>query len=110
MTPSSTWKSCAENGSAARDGHGRVLGITSALTIAEVLVQPIRHSAVELQQAYIDRLMHSEHFETRPIDSVVAQRAAELRAGFNIRLPDALQLATALVAGCEAFLTNDRAL
>jgi predicted nucleic acid-binding protein len=24
-----------------------------------------------------------------------------------LKLPDALQIATALVAGCEAFLTND---
>ena len=89
---------------------GRLLGITSTLTLAEVLVQPIRRGAVELQRAYSDRLMHSEYFETRPIDSAVAQRAAELRASFNIRLPDALQLATALVAGCDALLTNDRAL
>ena len=26
---------------------------------------------------------------------------------YNIRLPDALQIAAALAAGCEAFLTND---
>jgi hypothetical protein len=37
----------------------------------------------------------------------VAERAAELRARYNLRTPDALQVATALVRRCEAFLTND---
>jgi predicted nucleic acid-binding protein len=30
-----------------------------------------------------------------------------LRARYNLRTPDALQVATALVRRCEAFLTND---
>jgi predicted nucleic acid-binding protein len=29
---------------------------------------------------------------------------------YNLQLPDAVQVATDLTAGCEAFLTNDRAL
>ena len=86
---------------------GQLVGVTSVLTVAEVLVQPIRLGAAELQQAYTDRLLHSDHFEAWPIDATVAQRAAELRARFNVRIPDALQLATVIVAGCEAFLTND---
>jgi predicted nucleic acid-binding protein len=40
----------------------------------------------------------------------VAARAAELRAHYRLRLADALQVALALHAGCEAFLTNDLAL
>lgn len=28
----------------------------------------------------------------------------------NLQLPDALQVAAAIIAGCEAFLTNDAAL
>jgi predicted nucleic acid-binding protein len=35
---------------------------------------------------------------------------AELRARDQLRTPDALQVASALGAGCEAFLTNDLAL
>ncbi|EDZ92548.1 MAG: PIN domain-containing protein [Limnospira sp. PMC 1291.21] len=31
----------------------------------------------------------------------------QLRARYNLQLPDSLQIATALDAGCEAFLTND---
>jgi predicted nucleic acid-binding protein len=45
-----------------------------------------------------------------PIDHDVARQAAELRAVYNITLADALQIAVALHAGCEALLTNDGAL
>ena len=41
------------------------------------------------------------------VDETVAGRAADLRARYNLRTPDALHIATALVAGCDAVLTND---
>jgi predicted nucleic acid-binding protein len=44
------------------------------------------------------------------IDSAVAERAADMRALYNLRTPDALQVAAALTVGCDAFLTNDRAI
>ena len=40
----------------------------------------------------------------------VARRAADLRAGYRLRPPDAIQLAAALVHGATAFLTNDKKL
>jgi predicted nucleic acid-binding protein len=42
-----------------------------------------------------------------PIDEVVADKAAELRARYNLTLTDAFQLAVAIRAECDAFLTND---
>jgi predicted nucleic acid-binding protein len=44
------------------------------------------------------------------IDPETAKVAADLRARYNLRTPDALQLATAIKAGCDAFLTNDATL
>lgn len=44
------------------------------------------------------------------IDRDVADQAAELRARYNLSLPDAFQAAVALAAGCDAFLTNDATL
>jgi predicted nucleic acid-binding protein len=43
------------------------------------------------------------------VDPVVEQ-AAELRARLNLSLTDALQAASAIAAGCDAFLTNDHPL
>ena len=42
-----------------------------------------------------------------PITVESAELAAELRARYSLRTPDALQVATALVRRCEVFLTND---
>ncbi|MBK9715381.1 MAG: PIN domain-containing protein [Kouleothrix sp.] len=49
----------------------------------------------------------SDGHRASPIDAVVADQAAELRASYGLRTPDALQIAAALAAGCTAFLTND---
>ena len=37
----------------------------------------------------------------------IAREAARLRAGYGLRVPDALLLATALREDAQAFLTND---
>ncbi len=42
------------------------------------------------------------------MDLPVADRAASLRARYRLRTPDAIQLATALQARADVFLTNDR--
>jgi len=52
-------------------------------------------------------LLESERFSVLPITVEIAELAADLRARYNLRTPDALQVATALAHRCEAFLTND---
>ncbi|WP_339381369.1 PIN domain-containing protein [Brasilonema sp. UFV-L1] len=44
------------------------------------------------------------------INAAIAREAARIRVRYNLQLADALQVAAALTAGCEAFLTNDDAL
>ncbi|MDZ7359330.1 MAG: PIN domain-containing protein [candidate division KSB1 bacterium] len=90
-----------------RIDNDALVGITSIVTFTEVLVQPIRKSDTKLQQEYSELLLHSANFETMPIDADTAKRAATLRALYNLRTPDALQIATALEFNCQAFLTND---
>jgi predicted nucleic acid-binding protein len=89
---------------------GILTAVTSTITIAEVSVMPLRLNRPDIQSQYLDLLLHSVNFETKPIDAALAQAGAALRARYTIRLPDALQLAAALEAGCEAFFTNDAAL
>jgi predicted nucleic acid-binding protein len=78
--------------------------------LSEVLVHPLRRGDTRLEQEYRDLLLRSDHFATHSIDPASAARAAQLRASYGLRTPDALQLAAALAAKCEAFLTNDAAL
>lgn len=67
----------------------------------------MQHGNQALSDDYMDLLLHGAHFQTIPIEAAAARRAAELRAKYQIRTPDALQVAAALTAGCDAFLTND---
>jgi predicted nucleic acid-binding protein len=90
--------------------NGTVTAVTSVIALSEVLIQPLRQANAVLQQEYRDLLLHSANFQTLAISAEIAERGAELRARHNLRTPDALQVATSLVAGCEAFLTNDRGL
>ena len=70
-------------------------GVTSVVTLIEVLIQPLKQRNVYLQREYQDLLLHSASFETMSIDTTIAECAAELRARYNLRIPDALQIATA---------------
>ena len=89
---------------------GQVFGITSSISICEVLIAPIRDGNDELHAAYKDLLINSSHFETTPITADTAELAALLRARYKLRTPDALQIASAIESNCEVFLTNDLAL
>jgi predicted nucleic acid-binding protein len=89
---------------------GSLIGVTSTITLTEVLVQPLLHGNSHLQQEYRDLLLHSDHFEIIPIDAIIADLASDLRARYRLRTPDALQIAAAILSGCQAFLTNDSSL
>ena len=93
-----------------RVSNGLFEGITSVITLTEVLIHPLRRGDATLQQHYSDLLINAANFQTLPIDIKTATSAADLRARYKLRTPDALQVATAVAASCEAFLTNDAAL
>ena len=86
---------------------GTILGYSSMVTLTEVLTQPKQKGNATLEQEYCDLLLHSRNFTLLPIDSAVAECAADLRARYRFRTPDALQIAAALTVDCQAFLTND---
>lgn len=87
--------------------EGRIAGVTTVVTLVEVLTQPLRRGDQQLADQYKAVLESSDHLAMVSIDSSTAESAALLRAMHGLRTPDALQLAAALDAGCEAFLTND---
>lgn len=81
---------------------------SSTVTLTEVLTQPLRLSNQTLADEYRDLLYKSRNFNLFEISTSIAETAAQLRADYRLRTPDALQVATALEAGCEAFLCNDK--
>jgi predicted nucleic acid-binding protein len=88
----------------------RVRIVTSVVTLAEVLVKPLREGQTALAERYRNILLNSAELITLPVTSEIAGQAARLRAAYSFRTPDAIQVATALTAGAAGFLTNDAAL
>lgn len=82
--------------------------VTSAVTLLEVLVVPYRAANLALADEYEALLTRSRGVRLREIDAGQLRAAAQLRAGFGVRTPDALQLAAALSERCTTFVTNDR--
>jgi predicted nucleic acid-binding protein len=86
---------------------GAFVAVTSPITLSECLMHPIRDGMTQLQEAFETVITFGQNTSFVVTDVVVSRRAAELRVRYGCRLPDALQIATALVAGCDGFLTND---
>ena len=86
-------------------GHFTV--ITSMVSLLEVLVHPFRFNNTKLVEEYRDILLRSKNLTTIVISTAIAEEAARLRASYNIRTPDAIQLATAINGGASFFLNND---
>ncbi len=91
---------------ASQNGEARI--ITSELTLLETLVAPIKQNDSQLTAAYENLLTKSE-VNSLAITSQVLRRAAELRAQYNLKTPDAIHAATALINGCDLFVANDSA-
>jgi predicted nucleic acid-binding protein len=88
---------------------GRREVVTSSLTLLELLVVPYRAGNLSLAARYEAYLSQSRGVHLIEIGRPQLRIAAQLRALHpKIRTPDALQIATALSAGCTALVTNDR--
>jgi uncharacterized protein len=76
----------------------------SSLVKLECLVAPIRDANAVLESYYEAGL---RQFSLLALGDDVFLRAAEIRARFGIRTPDALHLAAAQIHRCDALWTND---
>ena len=85
---------------------GVLRGSSASVTLTEVLVRPLQKGDHRLAAAYRDILQGS--LPLVPLDALVAERAARIRVEHNLKTVDAVQLATAVLAGAGAFLTNDK--
>lgn len=87
--------------------HSEFKVVTSIVTLLEVLVHPIRNDNTILAQKYRDLLFDTEGLSIMVLDQEIAEEAARLRASYNIRTPDSIQMATAISVGASFFLTKD---
>lgn len=86
------------------DGH--LIGVTSSLTLMETLVVPLRAGNEVLARHY-ERVLTKSRLKMVEINDALLRAAALVRATTRLKVPDALQVTSAMSAGCPVFLTND---
>ena len=82
-------------------------GITSVLTLTELLVKPLQSGRRGLSARYEMTIRAIPKFLLVEVDAGIARHAALLRAKYQLRTPDAVQVAACLAHGATAFVTND---
>ena len=86
---------------------GSLSGVTSGLTLMETLVVPLRAGNAVVAHQYERFLRRGGNLRLVPLDFGLLRAAAHVRATTRLKTPDAIQVASAMSAGCPTFLTND---
>jgi len=89
------------------------IGVTSELTLAEVLAGSKHSGSPPMKRAYLDLIVWSKFLDLVPIDRDILCESAKLRSvhkathSKKLKLPDAIHLATAIRRGCRYFISAD---
>jgi predicted nucleic acid-binding protein len=86
---------------------GDFIFYTSVITLTEVLTLSIRLGKLKLAEQYEFFLTSTQTLKLIRVNETIAKLAAQLRANYSIRMPDAIHLATAIEIKSDWFLTND---
>ena len=89
---------------------GQCQAVVSTVTIMELTVHPWRTGRADVARQYEMLLANFPNLMLCDVTRDVARRAAQLRARYNLRPADALHVATAVVNGVTAWITNDKKL
>ena len=81
--------------------------VISTVSLAEVLTGPLRLGNEELADDYRAALTAPPTWLVADLTPEIAHRAARIRGRSRLRLPDAVQVATALETSCIALVTHD---
>ena len=80
---------------------------TSTITLAELLSLPAPIADIKMLR---DEMLHVPNLRILAVSVQIATLSAHVRRKYGFRLPDAIQLATALEAKAHGFVTNDKTL
>jgi hypothetical protein len=86
-------------------GSGGPAGIGSVLLLPQLLSKPLRDGA---HDELVALGMLLSRITLLPADQATAELATALGASYGVRANDALHLATAVNAGADRFITNNR--
>lgn len=87
---------------------GTLHGVVSTVTLAEFLTGPLRNNDEILADRYYQSLGNSNNWHVQGLDAALSFTAARIRARYSLKLPDAIQVATAIYSSSSALITHDR--
>lgn len=88
-----------------RHAKGEIALAVTTVTLAEVLTGPLRAGEEALAKRYRAVL---EAWQVVDFTGDIAESAARLRGRYGLKVPDAIQLASALSINAHALVTHDR--
>lgn len=88
-----------------RHQQGEIALAVTTITIAEVLTGPLGAGDEALVKRYRAVL---ESWQVVELSADIAESAARLRASLKLKLPDAVQAASAIAINADALVTHDR--
>ena len=89
-------------------------GVTSELTLAEVLAGSKHPRSPMLKRAYLDLIVWSKSIDLVPVSREILYNSVDLRTahksahGKKLDLPDAIHLASAIQKKCCSFVSADK--
>lgn len=88
--------------------EGKLQLVITPITIAEVCAGPLSRGREAQAEQYRLALTSSPGMSVVPLDEETAFLAARLRVRYQLKLPDAFQLAACVLNGCAALAAHDR--
>ena len=89
---------------------GDLIAATSEMSLSECLVKPFADAQPQTVEAYLIAFAHQPWLRVLPVTRDVLIEAAHLRAESRMALPDAIHVASARLADCETFVSDDKRL
>ena len=89
---------------------GQCGGVVSTVTLMELTVHPWRIKRADIARQYEALLVNYPNLSLIDVTREIARQAAQLRATYNVRPADALQVATAMVSQATLWVSNDKRL
>jgi len=80
--------------------------VSSELTLLETLTKPLQDDDTMLENIF-RALLNANEVRLIPTTTAIWEQATRFRAKTGLKTPDAIHAATALVASCTLFITND---
>lgn len=87
---------------------GELAGVASSLVFAELLVPAYRAGDTSRAGSVLRLLTSFPNLKVFDITPGISAESARLRARYGLRTPDAIHAATALAAGADVLVTDDR--